>query len=148
MDDDDGVILPQLINGEDATIKVYARLPVGMGPGRLSAFFDWNLDGSFTDETPFFFTNIVNGENTLSIPVPASAVSGETYARFRFSTSTIGPTGTVTGGEVEDYRVEVVPVSWVEPGAQAVWDPQSSTLSVTGPTTISGDPTAEGAAWA
>jgi hypothetical protein len=40
--------------------------------------------------------------------VPASALSGETYARFRLSESSFtGPTGDAASGEVEDYRVVV-----------------------------------------
>jgi hypothetical protein len=145
VDDEDGVTIPQLIMGESATVVVRARVPAG-APARLTAFIDWNLNGLFTDDTPITFTSIVNGENTLTVPVPADAVSGETYARFRLSTTTVGPVGPVTGGEVEDYLVEVVPVSWVEPGAQAIWDAQANTLTVTGPTTVNSNPTDGGEA--
>ena len=46
--------------------------------------------------------------DNLTFTVNASAVAGETYARFRFSDQSIAlPTGEAANGEVEDYLVTV-----------------------------------------
>jgi hypothetical protein len=53
---------------------------------------------------------MVNGLNTLTFPVPASAAGGLTYARFRLSRSgKLSPGGVAPDGEVEDYQVGVTP---------------------------------------
>src|SRR6185503_13592667 len=56
------------------------------------------------------FTNVVlvAGANALQFVVPASAVSGNSYARFRFSTvGGLSFVGEAANGEVEDYAVAV-----------------------------------------
>src|SRR5690606_14284782 len=46
---------------------------------------------------------------TVRFTAPANAPLGNTFARIRLSSTTSpGPTGTVSGGEVEDYVVTVV----------------------------------------
>lgn len=110
---DDGVTLSPII--QESTIS----LPVQVtGNGALNAWIDWNGNGVF-DAGEQIATNAVDGGTgdtdgaadgtiTLSITAPANASPGTTYARFRFSSETdLGPTGTATDGEVEDYQVAI-----------------------------------------
>ena len=105
-DDEDGVILPAAINGGVMnTITVVASVS-----GYLNAWIDFNGNGSWADAGEQIFTDklLSSGSNNVSFYVPASAVTGMTFARFRFSSQTgIGFTGLATDGEVEDYHVEI-----------------------------------------
>ncbi len=104
--DEDGVQFPQrLMAGETAELVVTAT-----ATGRLQAWIDFNADGDWSDPFEQVAINrlVHAGINTLAINVPASALSGVTYARFRVSEQVdIGPTGPAVGGEVEDYAVRI-----------------------------------------
>ena len=79
----------------------------------LNAWIDFNADGDWNDSGEQVSINqpVVAGANDLNIDLPASAVSGSTYARFRLSTqSDLSPGGMAADGEVEDYTVEVLPL--------------------------------------
>ena len=103
---DDGVQLPaSFVGGETRQITVTASTA-----GRLDAWIDFNRDGDWNDAGEQIFTNraLVSGANNLSVTAPANAAFGESYARFRFSsTGGLSPTGPANDGEVEDYRVEI-----------------------------------------
>lgn len=104
--DEDGVTIPTLIRGQTATVVVNSS-----GPGKLNAFFDWNNDGDFNDAGEAIAQlNVVAGNNNLSVPVPATAVTGVNLgARFRLSSAGgLNALGAAADGEVEDYlkRVE------------------------------------------
>lgn len=78
----------------------------------LNAWIDWNADGVFGNSAgEQIATNLAvpTGPATaLSPVVPAGAVPGVTFARFRCaSTGGLTPTGPAPDGEVEDYRVSV-----------------------------------------
>lgn len=77
--------------------------------GYLHAWVDWNQNGFFDDEEKVFDAKYLNeGQNALMMNVPAGALHGETWARFRVSElDTLSPTGGVTNGEVEDYQITV-----------------------------------------
>ncbi|MCO8123946.1 GEVED domain-containing protein [Stieleria sp. TO1_6] len=118
---DDGISLPSSFqSGFSSMIGIYLRnLDAGQAsdkPVYLDAWFDWDQDGLFesqervrfgttgTSLTPIFSNTTTN----VLIDVPASALTGETYARFRLSESaTLGPNGDAESGEVEDYRIFV-----------------------------------------
>jgi len=111
--DEDGVafVTPPYVGGT-AAIVVMANADC-----TLSAWMDFNADGDWADAGESLFPGgqpLAAGPNPLSFAVPASAVEGETYARFRCTTD--GPvsfTGEAPDGEVEDYRVVVgPPVDW------------------------------------
>jgi hypothetical protein len=111
-DVDNGVTLAALSGGNTSTINVNT---VGSG-GFLQAWFDWNTDGDFNDAGEQVATNLQDTNNdgwiTLSVTPPATAVSYDTYARFRWSTqSGLSATANTTTGEVEDYFVNVSPAS-------------------------------------
>jgi hypothetical protein len=105
--DDDGVTLPgTLVVNTAANITVNAS-----AAGVVNAWVDFNLNGSWESPGEQICTNtaVAAGNNALSFPVPASAVVGTTYARFRFSSAQgLTPTGNAADGEVEDYKIEMV----------------------------------------
>ena len=82
-DDEDGVTVPGtvLIN-RDAAVIVNAS-----GAGRLDAWVDFNRNGVFDEPSERIATSIllVAGPNTIPFAVPANAVEGSSFARFRFS---------------------------------------------------------------
>lgn len=63
----------------------------------------------------------------LELPylVPANAVAGQTFARFRFSTvAGLAPTGFAADGEIEDYAVAIAAVLFAdgfESGDTSAW---------------------------
>lgn len=106
-DDEDGVrFLETLFSGDDARVEVTANRE-----GKLNAWIDFNLDGDWTDagEQIIDDVDLEPGLNFLTIDVPASAVSGVSYARFRLNSSgNLSSVGAAADGEVEDYEVRVV----------------------------------------
>jgi hypothetical protein len=110
-DDEDGVTLGSLVAGEASTAQVVVHLPGGVSSARLSAWVDWNGNGSFLDDTTAASAVVVtNGSNNVTINVPAGAVPGPTFARFRLSSiASLGPQGAGPDGEVEDYAVTINP---------------------------------------
>lgn len=110
-DDEDGVTFTgPFVPGSTAAFTVTAG---GGSACVLNAWVDWNRDGIFGNsagEQIATDVTVSTGPPTVLSPVvPAGAVPGLTYARFRCSTATgVGPTGPAPNGEVEDYLVGVV----------------------------------------
>ena len=70
-----------------------------------------NSDGTFDHPAEHLFIGVsqtvVAGANPLNFSVPPTASVGNTYARFRLSTSGgLLPTGPALDGEVEEGRVK------------------------------------------
>ncbi len=112
--DDDGVsINGSLVPGLNHTFEVNVSIA-----GSLAVWIDSNSDGSFdnaTERSEFAIGSA--GLQQISVPIPAGAVEGETYARFRFSShaaSVVNPTGPAVDGEVEDYLVRIASAPRVE----------------------------------
>ena len=107
VDDEDGVVFPALVAGQAASVAVTVT---NSGPAaRLSAWADWNGNGSFADAGEQIVTNlaVVSGPNAVPV-VPPASVNGAIIFRFRLSTQTgLGSTGIASDGEVEDYQVLV-----------------------------------------
>ena len=104
-DDEDGVTIPALTQGQTAALTVNAS-----AAAKLDAWIDWNRDGDWADADEQVATNlsVSAGNNTLNVPVPAGASPGTTYARFRLSTAGgLTRTGAAADGEVEDYKVTI-----------------------------------------
>jgi len=87
-------------------------------PGVLNGWIDFNFDGDWADPGENVFDNVVfssgNLTQTLKVRVPATApnvtVATSSFARFRASTAgSLTPTGLALDGEVEDYRVSIIP---------------------------------------
>ncbi|MFN8346830.1 MAG: Calx-beta domain-containing protein [Spirosomataceae bacterium] len=108
-DDDDGVTLPSvLVLNTTASVTVNAS-----GAGFLNAWVDFNNDGDWNDMGEQIFSNmaLVAGDNALSFAVPAGATPSTTFARFRYTTASVGVAswvGLQTTGEVEDYAIQIV----------------------------------------
>ncbi|MEF1228835.1 GEVED domain-containing protein, partial [Vibrio fortis] len=92
--------------------------------GYLSAWIDWNQDGSFDGENEKVFADyqLSAGENELFLNVDVNALTGTTWARFRFSQQTnLEYYGGSTSGEVVDIQVDVL-----NGGATARYFPSAS----------------------
>ena len=92
--------------------------------GYLSAWIDWDQDGTFDGATEQVFTDqlLSAGENTLFLNVDINALAGTTWARFRFSQQTgLNYYGGSTSGEVVDFQIDVL-----NNGATARYFPSSS----------------------
>ncbi len=111
-DDEDGVTLTPLLPTGETTIVPVSIQSAG---GFLNVWFDWNADGDFVDAGEQMVTNqaVAVGTTNLNVPVPATAIIGPTFARFRVCTNNTAldncstPRGTVQSGEVEDYQFTV-----------------------------------------
>ena len=113
IDDEDGVTIPTLTQGNKASIRY--SLVSYFSYAYLNAWIDWNGDGDFDDSDERVATNVrrTTGTYSLDITVPSYAITtSPTFARFRLgprSTSdpVYGSTGTASSGEVEDYMIKI-----------------------------------------
>jgi len=104
-DDEDGVQFATTLQaGEKAVVMVEPSKS-----GILSAWLDSNQNGVFDSYEQVITDRAVTpGKQPVYVTIPASARAGSTWARFRLSSSSgLGPTGGVSDGEVEDYRVDI-----------------------------------------
>jgi len=110
-DDEDGVTSNGLdldsqlfVLGQTKSIDIETN-----GAGLLNAWLDFNRDGDFDDAGEQIATDVSpsGGTINLNVLVPMSAVSGSSYARFRFSTEAGLSPGNyeAADGEVEDYQI-------------------------------------------
>jgi hypothetical protein len=111
-DTDDGVRFTQsLVAAFNSQIVVNATGITASRAGFLNAWIDYDADGQFELSERIATLALVNGDNpAISFRVPSTARVGETYARFRFSSSASAiatPTGEAIDGEVEDYRITI-----------------------------------------
>ena len=110
-DDEDGVrLLSPIGPGDSASFEVSVTNTTG-SPGFLQAWFDFNLDGDFTDPGEQIVTDLqlATGVHTVSFDTPADAVVGSSFARFRYSqTAGLGVGGAADTGEVEDYSFPIL----------------------------------------
>jgi len=113
-DDEDGVIFSgTLIVGQAATLILKASVN-----GYLNAWMDFNQNGNWADAGDQVFADVplIAGLNTLSLNIPADALPGNTFARFRFNaTGGLSYKGSADNGEVEDYQVTLYPDWTVNP---------------------------------
>jgi hypothetical protein len=119
IDDEDGVKFPELWAGKEVTIPLTVTV-YDESYGILNAWFDWNLDGDFTDAgekvpgTPVTYYESGNYFLTFTIPEYANT-DRFTFARFRIGANG-GPTAINSWGEAEDYEVQIL-----KPGLQATF---------------------------
>ena len=109
-DDEDGVIFGSVQVGQlDASVTVNVQsAPSG---AKLDAWIDFNQDGNWGGPGEQIFDNlaVVDGDNVLEFDVPAWALDGVTYTRFRLSTAgDLGIGGTASDGEVEDHLLTII----------------------------------------
>ena len=116
-DDDDGVTIPSLAQGQTATITADVA---GTG-GYLQGWIDWNGNGSFDageqvasdlQDNGTGDTDNTSGRISFDVNVPADAITtNNTFARFRWSTTQgLDSTTAATDGEVEDYQIAIATV--------------------------------------
>ncbi len=107
--DEDGVIFTTpLMLGQPASVNVLSNTPGAL----LQAWIDFNADGDWADAGEQIATNYVTmaGPNNIPFTVPLTGITGVSYARFRLSTIlNLSYTGLAPNGEVEDYRVMILP---------------------------------------
>jgi surface-anchored protein len=121
-DVDNGVAIPStVIAGMTTSYTVTASQA-----GKLDAWIDFNRNGTFdANEKIANSVDVVAGTNTLRFNTPLNASGGESFARFRLSTTGgLSPLGAAADGEVEDYSIRVVSVN--SPGAVVVPDPEDA----------------------
>jgi gliding motility-associated-like protein len=110
VDDEDGVILPVMIQGSKATIQ-YSVVTPFLSAVYLNVWIDWNGDGDFADNNERVASNVsrsISGDYSLEVIVPADAIASKpTFARFRLGPRINSPTGTASYGEVEDYMLKI-----------------------------------------
>jgi len=103
-DDEDGVSIPPMFQGQPADITLEAN----GGGGIVDAWIDFNGDMSWQASEQIYDSFLADGTHTISFNVPADAVIGRTFARFRISKEGfLYPWGPADSGEVEDYRVNI-----------------------------------------
>jgi len=88
--------------------RPYTLTVITAGFGILNAWIDWNRDGNWNAPGEQILTNVAtaNETNIFVLSVPATFVSGQTFARFRISSEAdLTPTGLAKDGEVEDYAI-------------------------------------------
>ncbi|MCP4709389.1 MAG: T9SS type A sorting domain-containing protein [Planctomycetes bacterium] len=108
-DDEDGVFFYPIIPGQVDSVDVIAS-----AAGTLDAWIDFDGNGSWAGAGEYIIQNagLSAGLNTIWFNVPAGAVSGRTYARFRFSLNGLASyEGPAPEGEVEDYEVHILSIS-------------------------------------
>ncbi|MEM7481061.1 MAG: GEVED domain-containing protein [Acidobacteriota bacterium] len=104
-DDEDGVTFDSMIIAcQTAEITVTAG-----AAGILDAWVDFGGEGAFdTADRIFNGQAVAAGANGLTFAVPCDAATGDTYARFRLSSTGVASSGgSAMDGEIEDYLVAV-----------------------------------------
>ena len=106
--DEDGVVFnTPLFPGAPAQVTI----TVSITGAAIQGWIDFNADGDFLDLNEQIITNFVafNLINAINFNVPAGAITGATFARFRYSTmGNLSPYGSAPNGEVEDYQVSII----------------------------------------
>jgi PKD repeat protein len=112
LDDECGVYFWQpLVPGDTSSVIVLC-----IGEAILHGWFDWNQNGEWNHLEEYAINYEVSGLAGLFASyikivkfwVPETALLGNTYARFRYSTDpSLFPSGRASNGEVEDYQCTV-----------------------------------------
>ncbi len=111
-DDEDGVLIPLLCQGQPAAIV----FEVNNAPAFVDGWIDFNANGIWGDlpveyvVAGFFAPGVyTTGVNAPPVIVPPDAFPGVTFARFRINSFMPLPPCAVLGldGEVEDHPVEI-----------------------------------------
>jgi hypothetical protein len=105
-DDEDGVQFPPTMQaGQMVSIPVTAS-----DKGILNVWIDYNKNQDWSEPGEHIFIDepLNSGLNNLNFTVPADALTGETFARFRLSRDPgVSFMGWGKEGEVEDYVVDI-----------------------------------------
>lgn len=139
-DDENGVTISTLTQGGAGTVGATVA---GAG-GRLQGWIDWNGDGDFSDageqvaaniqDNGVGDTNLAAGAIGFALAVPGGATTSQTYARFRWSTASgLSATAIAANGEVEDYAININPISGAPscPAGQLLLNSSGNAIAVT-----------------
>lgn len=115
--DEDGVtFLTPLVPGREFKVNFTVTNPINSNGGFVNLFVDWNQDGDFADTGEVVLingTSFPGQDNIFTRTVPADAKPGVTFARAIVTHQSLPGTPTATGyqpnGEVEDYRITILP---------------------------------------
>ena len=113
-DDEDGISIPALTQAQTSTITATVA---GAG-AYLQSWIDFNGNGAFDtneqvatdiqDGAAGDTDGVSNGTITFDVVVPVTATTNQTYARFRWSTTSgLDSTTAANDGEVEDYQLTI-----------------------------------------
>ena len=117
---DDGVTISSLTPGSTGTATVSVDTS-GFAPGLLTAWLDFDQNGSFSASEQIVSDFRFTGTETIAFDVPSNAVPGTTWARFRYSyVLGLSPVGDGGVGEVEDYPVIISQVTTTPGGGTPV----------------------------
>jgi hypothetical protein len=110
-DDEDGVVIPPLVQTLTNTIDIEVWGGVA-GGGNVDFWIDWDADGDWTDPCDLVYSGwMANGTNPVVVTPPMSSVVGQTFSRCRISSQGgLSPTGLAEDGEIEDHIVNIEPV--------------------------------------
>jgi len=113
-DTDDGVVFTSgLAIGFDSQLTVTAAGITVDRAGVLDAWIDFDHDGDWSLDERVISQSLVEGDNQITFTIPNTALVGDTFARFRLSsTGTADPNGLAVDGEVEDYQVTIGGNPW------------------------------------
>ena len=140
-DDEDGVTFVASSLVVSASAAGTGRVQVDLQnadatANRLDAWIDFNQDGDWNDAGEQIFTSYdlgtVNGTKTLDFTIPAGALAGNTFSRFRLSTTGgLAPTGSANDGEVEDHPLTLLPNISIDDNSVTEGNTGTTTLSLT-----------------
>ncbi|MBU6239813.1 MAG: VCBS repeat-containing protein [Planctomycetes bacterium] len=111
VNDEDGIVFPMTVIVSPTTMTQSSYIVTSSNAGRLDAWIDFNLDGDWNDSGEKIANSLTipAGRSVQSFTLPAGALTGISYARFRLSSvGGLNPTGPAVDGEVEDYSVTLV----------------------------------------
>ncbi|MDO6587795.1 GEVED domain-containing protein [Salipiger sp. 1_MG-2023] len=106
-DDEDAVTMPDLVPGTIRTIEIDVT-QTGGDAGYLQGWIDWDGNGTFDDDEQVArdVTLAGGGVISLTVTVPPDALTGSSFARFRWSTRPgLDAVEPAPDGEVEDMQV-------------------------------------------
>ena len=121
IDDEDGVAFPRLLLGQTVSLTVIASTN-----GFLDAWLDFNGNGTWNDpgEQVLNSRAVSAGTNQVPVTIATTAIVGNRFARFRFSTGGgLSFDGYAPDGEVEDYQVPLSPAVDLQLGLVASANP-------------------------
>jgi len=106
--------------GSAGTVDVFVTNTAGVSNPHLDVWIDFDRDGDWDEVNEHVFSGAaVSGTNPVNFTVPAGALPGVTFARFRLYDGIIAlpVDGPVANGEVEDHAVSIAsPGVWVDQG--------------------------------
>lgn len=125
-DADDGVTMPEMEQGATAIIPVTVT-QASDNRGYLQGWIDWNGNGTFElgEQIATDLQSAIAGTSIIavSVSVPLTAITTQTFARFRWSTTaTLDATTIAPDGEVEDYAITISKGSGVQLSGRLLLD--------------------------